>query len=442
MKSTNKLAACFLGLLSLLITMITLPARAQYNDYEDDVSLETFYEELSPYGVWIDDPQYGLVWRPDVNQDEFRPYYSRGHWEMTKYGNTWVSDYDWGWAPFHYGRWHHHSRRGWVWIPGRKWAPAWVSWRSGGGHYGWAPLGPGMNININIGRIPNFWWVFVPQRNIYYRSYPHYDWRRNTNIYHNTVIINNVYVNNSNRTRYYCGPRVEEIRKVTRKSVIINPVRNQRPIYVNGRSNSPEVNRGNVQTPRPIRPTDAGRGGVNGTTDNSIVDRSDNSNRGAMSGRAGSPVTERSNTPIDRGAVTSRPDRVNTTKTGDPVSNRPGEQKIPASSQRSSRTYDNQDIRGSQSGERERQQVVERQSQPAPLQREQRAEPRPQQQARPSIPPQEQRPEPRPQQQERPLPQREASRDNSRQESQRSSSPERSTSERSSGGGRPSRGNK
>ena len=45
-------------------------------DYEDDISMETFYEELAPYSVWIEDPQYGRVWRPDVDQDEFRPYYT------------------------------------------------------------------------------------------------------------------------------------------------------------------------------------------------------------------------------------------------------------------------------------------------------------------------------------------------------------------------------
>lgn len=31
---------------------------------------------------------------------------------------------------------------GWVWVPGVEWAPAWVSWRVGGGYIGWAPLPP------------------------------------------------------------------------------------------------------------------------------------------------------------------------------------------------------------------------------------------------------------------------------------------------------------
>ena len=31
---------------------------------------------------------------------------------------------------------------GWCWVPGREWAPSWVSWRHGDGLVGWAPLPP------------------------------------------------------------------------------------------------------------------------------------------------------------------------------------------------------------------------------------------------------------------------------------------------------------
>lgn len=420
MKRKYELTAFMFGILVTLISFISTPVHAQYGE---DVSLETFYEELSPYGVWIDDPQYGKVWRPDVDQDEFRPYYTNGHWEMTKYGNTWVSDYDWGWAPFHYGRWHHHSRRGWVWIPGREWGPAWVSWRSGGGHYGWAPLGPGININVNIGRIPSFWWVFIPQRHIYYRSYPRYDYRRYGNIYHNTVIINNTYVYN-NRSRYYTGPRAEEIRRATRQPVTIHDVRNQGPSrYANGRDNRPEVNRGSAQTPRPARASDNARGTVNGRGDTRIVDRSGD-NRGSVSSRPDRTVAGRQgDNSVNRGAVTNRPDRVYTRPTEQRAAQQ-GERKLPASSQRSARTYDNQSIGGNSSAQRERREVAERQPQ----------------QSRPSAPQREQRAE-------RPTQQREMSRGNSSgQRSQgggsvdRGSSSSGRSSERGNGGGRPSRG--
>jgi hypothetical protein len=34
------------------------------------------------------------------------------------------------------------SDYGWVWVPGAEWGPAWVDWRYGGGHAGWAPMPP------------------------------------------------------------------------------------------------------------------------------------------------------------------------------------------------------------------------------------------------------------------------------------------------------------
>jgi len=77
----------------------------QYTDGDRDVSYQTFYDELSPHGRWIDYPGVGYVWVPDAGPD-FRPYSSNGHWVYSdNYEWMWVSDYDWGWAPFHYGRW-------------------------------------------------------------------------------------------------------------------------------------------------------------------------------------------------------------------------------------------------------------------------------------------------------------------------------------------------
>jgi hypothetical protein len=69
-----------------------------------DASYQTFYDQLSPYGQWINDPDYGYVWMPDASAD-FKPYATDGHWVYTDEGWTWDSDYPWGWAAFHYGRW-------------------------------------------------------------------------------------------------------------------------------------------------------------------------------------------------------------------------------------------------------------------------------------------------------------------------------------------------
>jgi hypothetical protein len=102
-----------------------------------------FQPVLSPYGEWVEMDGYGRVWRPNsaVVGADFTPYGTNGHWVYTDEGWVWVSDYAWGWAPFHYGSWV-YADEGWVWIPGGVWAPAWVQWRYGGGYVGWAPLGP------------------------------------------------------------------------------------------------------------------------------------------------------------------------------------------------------------------------------------------------------------------------------------------------------------
>ncbi len=248
MKNLFKLPVLVLGLI-LLLAGTTQKAVAQ----DDDISLQTFYDELSPYGVWIQDPEYGYVWRPDVDQSDFRPYYTHGRWVMTEYGNTWVSDYDWGWAPFHYGRWIHNRYNEWIWIPDTTWGPAWVSWRSGGGYYGWAPLAPGINININLGggyHIPNSWWVFVPQRNIYYDNFPRYRSYRNVTIINNTTIIN--YTGQRNRNTYFTGPRRDDIRRATNRDVrVYNVNRSDR----SGRSTITN-NTVNIYNPRTNRNSD------------------------------------------------------------------------------------------------------------------------------------------------------------------------------------------
>jgi hypothetical protein len=273
MKTMKKLPAIVLGLL-LLVTGTTQNAMAQ----NEDVSLQSFYDELSPYGQWIQDPQYGYVWRPDVDQEEFRPYYTNGRWAMTEYGNTWVSNYDWGWAPFHYGRWVYNRYNNWVWIPDTVWGPAWVSWRSGGGYYGWAPLGPSISIGINIGRggyrIPDMCWNFIPYDNIYYSNYPRYYGHRNRVYIQNTVIINNTYVRN-NRT-YYTGPRADDIRRRTNQQVTVyNVNRSARP----GASRI-DNNTVNIYNPRPTRGSSnvnaAPREVVQGSINRGVVSRDGN----------------------------------------------------------------------------------------------------------------------------------------------------------------------
>ncbi len=120
-------------------------AQADYAD-TDPSALQEFHEPLAPYGTWLNDPNYGTIWVPreEVVGADFVPYQTAGHWDYAD-DYVWVSDYSWGWAPFHYGRWISLPNRGWAWIPGRTYSGAWVTWRTGPagyGYVGWAPMAP------------------------------------------------------------------------------------------------------------------------------------------------------------------------------------------------------------------------------------------------------------------------------------------------------------
>ena len=201
-----------------------------------EVSYQSFYDALSPYGQWIDNPQYGYVWMPNVGPD-FKPYATNGNWVYTDGGWTWASNYPWGWATFHYGRWFFENGYGWMWIPGNEWAPAWVSWRQSPDYYGWAPLGPSVSISVSAGggyNPPAHYWCFVPQQyvtsphvnNYYVSEQQNVTIINNTTVIHNTTIVNNTVNNttivNNNVTNnhvtvnnYAGGPDPAEVSRVT-----------------------------------------------------------------------------------------------------------------------------------------------------------------------------------------------------------------------------------
>ncbi len=182
----------------------------------EDVSYQSFYDQLSPYGNWINYPGYGYVWMPDAGPD-FRPYASNGNWIYTEAGWTWSSNYSWGWAPFHYGRWFHENGYGWMWVPGNEWAPAWVSWRGGGDYYGWAPLAPRISADMAMSNYnpPAYYWNFVPRQymgNPGWHNYYVHD-NRNLTIINQTTIINNYSGMDRNRYAYAPGPDPNEVRR-------------------------------------------------------------------------------------------------------------------------------------------------------------------------------------------------------------------------------------
>jgi len=217
------------------------------------VSYQVFYDELSPYGTWVDMNNYGYVWVPDVGPG-FTPYSTNGYWVYTDMGWTWVSNYPWGWAPFHYGRWLYSPSYGEVWIPDYQWGPGWVTWRSSDVYYGWAPMGPGSYYNV-----PYNQWTFVNSNylgstniNNYYVSTTN-----NTTIINNTTVINNYRKDNTHNVTYNAGPNKSDVEKHIGKKITPVTIKesskpgqslsnNQLQIY------KPQVKKNSSNGPKPV----------------------------------------------------------------------------------------------------------------------------------------------------------------------------------------------
>ncbi len=136
--------------------------------------LDLLYDALDPLGTWVELEKYGYVFQPHIAQhNRAWRLYTEGSWVLTDQGWAWKSNEQFGWATFHYGRWLRLVQRGWVWVPGTEWAPAWVAWRWSATHIGWAPLPPeavnangfnsGVDDSYDIGAGS---YVFIPRESL------------------------------------------------------------------------------------------------------------------------------------------------------------------------------------------------------------------------------------------------------------------------------------
>lgn len=186
------------------------------SNVSSNITYQTFYDNLSPYGTWIDYPTYGHVWSPRIGAD-FRPYATNGHWVFSAEGWAWSSDYNWGWAPFHYGRWLYDDMYGWLWIPGYDWSPAWVTWGMVDNFYCWAPLMPGIDVGLQFGawRPHSFYWNACSRDHIYDRNlFAVIQRPAQIAPFANRITIINNFANTRTHNLYYAkGPDVHEVEK-------------------------------------------------------------------------------------------------------------------------------------------------------------------------------------------------------------------------------------
>jgi hypothetical protein len=217
-------------LLILLCAVVGLSSLAVNKSVAGNVSfsISVFDGPLGNCGHWVDRPGYGRCWHPAYVSSDWRPY-CECYWLWTDGGWYWVSDEQWAWATYHYGRWVDDPYYGWVWVPDTEWAPSWVSWREGDGYVGWAPLPPGASfgprgyLEFREEALPPRAFVFVEVGHFAEPIHRRAVIVNNVTIINKTVNItkitrvNNVVVNN--------GPKVEAMEKVSSRKLTVAPVR-------------------------------------------------------------------------------------------------------------------------------------------------------------------------------------------------------------------------
>ena len=202
-----------------------------------------FYDSLSPYGSWMYVSDYGWCWRPTVSvvYADWRPYCDSGRWYWSDSGWYWHSDYSWGWAPFHYGRWFHHGHAGWMWHPDTIWGPSWVSWRYQSGYCGWAPLPPAAHWAAGVGftyhgsrvsvgfdfGLASFHYAWVSTSHFGHQNPRLYcePAARTQSFYAHSTVVNNYVVNNNTVINHGIGR--DRVTKVTGSKVRHVSIREQ-----------------------------------------------------------------------------------------------------------------------------------------------------------------------------------------------------------------------
>jgi hypothetical protein len=166
-----------------------------FNEKDEDllsVDYKEFYDQLAPHGEWIEvtednidielkgtasgesqhrkmsfaeffgvkdayaDVDVGafFVWKPSPNlavgvvtgEPVIYTPYTNGQWVYTDAGWYFRAPTAYEEVVHHHGRWMHSPTIGWVWMPGRVWAPAWVDWRENDTYVAWAPVPPSIYI--------------------------------------------------------------------------------------------------------------------------------------------------------------------------------------------------------------------------------------------------------------------------------------------------------
>lgn len=102
------------------------------------------------------------VWKPSVElaviavpekEPVYVPY-TNGNWVNSDAGWYFKAATPVEETVTHYGRWVNTADAGWLWVPGRVWAPAWVDWKLNDKYVAWVPLPPSVYVVNNTVNVP------------------------------------------------------------------------------------------------------------------------------------------------------------------------------------------------------------------------------------------------------------------------------------------------
>jgi hypothetical protein len=210
------------GLAAVALAIVNSPfeARPEVSASVTIKATADFEAPLTSCGSWVEVSGRGRCWHPASIAVGWRPYCD-GYWVWTDSGWYWMSDEPWAWACYHYGCWMPDPAFGWVWVPGLEWGPAWVSWRSGGGYVGWAPLPP-----PRAALVVSSAFVFVELSHFHERVRPTAVIVNNASVIARTAVVNNphrenrVVVEGVTRTVVFNeGPGLAAVQKATANQV-------------------------------------------------------------------------------------------------------------------------------------------------------------------------------------------------------------------------------
>ncbi len=146
--------------------------------------------------VYVWKPSIELGVSPVIGEPAVFTPYSNGQWVNTDAGWYFKAPTPVEETVSHYGRWVNSPNAGWLWVPGRVWAPAWVDWKQDDSYVSWAPLPPSAYLVNGIMGTPvinNDYYTIVEKR--YFLEPEVY---KHKSLYHDNG--NRIFVNGFNGT--------------------------------------------------------------------------------------------------------------------------------------------------------------------------------------------------------------------------------------------------